>query len=45
MGEVSWAKRNSVAVSPDGKRIVSGADDCLVKIWDAQTGANVSSFV
>ena len=36
---------NSVAISPDGKRIVSGADDDLVKIWDTDTGAEVSSFV
>ena len=35
----------SFAVSPDGKRIVSGSGDGLVKIWDAQAGAEVSSFV
>jgi len=40
MGEV-----NSVAISPDGKLIVSGGDDSRVKIWDVATGANVSSFV
>ena len=28
----------SVAVSPDGRRIVSGSRDKTVKIWDAQTG-------
>ena len=28
----------SVAVSPDGGRIVSGSDDSTVRIWDAQTG-------
>ena len=40
MGPVS-----SVALSKDGKRIVSGSYDNLVKIWDAATGAEVSSCV
>ena len=35
----------SVAFSPDGTRIVSGSTDRLVKIWDAETGAEVRSFV
>lgn len=34
----------SVAFSPDGNRIVSGSDDTLVKIWDAETMAEVSTF-
>ena len=34
---------DSVAFSPDGKHIVSGAADKLVKIWDADTGAEVNS--
>ncbi|KAJ7202947.1 quinon protein alcohol dehydrogenase-like superfamily [Mycena haematopus] len=29
----------SVAYSANGKRIVSGSDDCTVRIWDAETGA------
>ena len=29
----------SVAVSPDGKTIVSGSVDRTVRVWDAQTGA------
>jgi eukaryotic-like serine/threonine-protein kinase len=29
---------NGVAVSPDGKRIVSGSYDQTVKVWDAATG-------
>ena len=35
----------SVAFSPDGKRVVSGSVDMLVKIWDATIGAEVRSFV
>jgi WD40 repeat protein len=35
----------SVAISRDGKRVVSGSEDALVKIWDFGTGAEVSSFV
>ena len=36
---------NSVAFSPNGNRVVSGSDDKLVKIWDTETGVEVSSFV
>ena len=34
----------SVAISRDGTRVVSGSGDKLVKIWDVETGAEVSSF-
>ena len=34
---------NSVAFSPKGNRVVSGSDDNSVKIWDTETGAEVSS--
>ena len=33
----------SVAFSSDGKLVASGSDDELVKFWDAETGAEVSS--
>ncbi|EJF64990.1 WD40 repeat-like protein, partial [Dichomitus squalens LYAD-421 SS1] len=29
---------SSVAYSPDGRRIVSGSHDTMVRIWDAETG-------
>ena len=35
---------NSVSFSRDGKHIVSGSDDDLVKIWNVETGAEVSSL-
>ncbi|KAF5341684.1 hypothetical protein D9611_001195 [Ephemerocybe angulata] len=28
----------SLAFSPDGSRIVSGSDDCTIRVWDAETG-------
>ena len=31
-----------MAYSPDGKHIVSGSCDSTVKVWDAQTGKEVS---
>jgi WD40 repeat protein len=35
---------HSVAFAPDGKRVVSGSGDSLVKIWNAETGVEVSSL-
>ena len=32
------------AYSPDGKRIVSGGEDKTLKVWDAETGAEVRSL-
>ena len=32
----------SVAISADGKRVVSGSDDKTVMIWDVDTGVKVS---
>ena len=39
-GHSDWVR--SVAYSPDGKHIVSGSDDKTVKVWDSQTGKEVS---
>ena len=34
-----------VAISPDGKRIASGLEEGFIKIWNAETGTEVRSFV
>ena len=39
-GHSDWV--NSVAYLPDGKHIVSGSDDNTVRVWDSQTGKEVS---
>ena len=33
----------SVAFSPDGRHIVSGSDDKIIRVWDAQTGGQVGN--
>jgi len=35
---------HGVAVSPDGKRIVSGSADNTIKVWDAATGEEVMTL-
>ena len=35
---------NSVAFSPDGKYIVSAADDKTIKLWDAKSGKIIKTF-
>ena len=40
-----WGSVASVTFSPDGKWILSGSSDELVKIWDVTTGAQVRSTV
>src|SRR5262249_23583109 len=41
-GHTSWV--TSVAFSPDGKRLASGAHDNTVKVWDAATGQEILSL-
>jgi len=33
----------SVAISPDGSRIVSGSDDEMILVWDAETGKQLGA--
>jgi len=40
--KVHTGKVNVVALSLDGKWVVSGSEDTRLKIWDADTGAKVS---
>src|SRR5262249_61597124 len=35
---------NSVVVTPDGARIVTGSEDGTARVWDAKTGAELFSF-
>jgi WD40 repeat protein len=35
---------NACEYSPDGKRIVSGSNDNTIKIWDADTGIEITSI-
>ena len=35
---------NAVAVTPDGKQVISGSSDNTVKVWDLNTGAEVLTF-
>ena len=35
---------NSVAFSPDGKRLATGSEESNVKIWNAQTGKELMTL-
>ncbi len=34
----------AVAITPDGRRVVSGSYDKTLKVWDLETGALICSF-
>jgi WD40 repeat protein len=35
---------HAVAVTPDGRRAVSGASDCTLKVWDLEQGALLATL-
>jgi WD40 repeat protein len=37
-------KHNAVAFSPDGTRLVTGADDRTARVWDAATGRPIATL-
>ena len=37
-------KVRSIAISPDGRRVVTAADDGVARVWDAASGAAAASF-
>jgi len=41
-GHIDWVR--SLTFSSDGISLVSGSDDCTVKLWDIQTGGVVKTF-
>ncbi len=41
-GHGGWVA--SIAISPDGKRIISGSVDKTVKVWDSATGAELMTL-
>ncbi|WGV26771.1 protein kinase domain-containing protein [Halotia branconii] len=42
IGHSSWI--NSVAISPDGKTLVSGSSDETIKLWNLETGEQIRTF-
>jgi WD40 repeat protein/outer membrane murein-binding lipoprotein Lpp len=39
-----WTKVNTLAFSPDGLLLASGADDGVVRLWDAQNGVCLAAL-
>jgi WD40 repeat protein len=42
LGHSVWV--NSAAFSPDGKFVLSGSGDGILKLWDAETGREIRTF-
>lgn len=34
----------AIAITPNGKQIISVSDDCTVRIWDIESGENIKTF-
>ena len=34
----------SAAISPDGKRVITGSEDTTARLWDATTGQELAVF-
>lgn len=41
-GHSSWV--NAVAITPDGKRVISGSYDNTLKLWNLETGEEIATF-
>ncbi|MFH1738775.1 MAG: GTP-binding protein [bacterium] len=41
-GHTDWVR--ACAVTPDGRRVVSGSDDQTLKVWDLETGREVATL-
>ena len=41
-GHTSWVR--SVAVTPDGTRVVSGSEDGSVQVWDLASGTEIARW-
>ena len=35
---------SAVAITPNGRRVVSGSDDKKLKVWDLETGTLICTF-
>jgi WD40 repeat protein len=42
--QTDLTKLNTVVVTPDGRRAVSGADDHTLKVWDLESGAELATL-
>ena len=41
-GHVDWV--NAVAITPDGKQVLSGSDDRTLKVWEFETGSELQTL-